>query len=214
MGEGSGAPCLPIPWLDRTIGSCLSGPIRTRTRCQLAWHRWHGTRRCSKRAALSRHSAGCHRPHGPATSLYLSLYLPPSRVLARPAPAYFPVCFAYRPVDGKLAAVEGGESRQFFSMRGEEMLRKSRTRRNAGLRRRAPPRPAVPRCQPARRRSRNTTGTDDGAALAARPRPGGQEGGAEQRHRRAAVLCTRLGRSRRQISPRTKSQRASDSSAE
>ena len=74
-------------------------------------------------------------------------------------------------------------------MRGEEMLRKSRTRRNAGLRRRAPPRPAVPRCQPARRRSRNTTGTDDGAALAARPRPGGQEGGAEQRHRRAAVLC-------------------------
>ena len=86
-------------------------------------------------------------------------------------------------------------------MRGEEMLRKSCTRRNAGLRRRAPPRPAVPRCQPARRRSRNTTGTDDGAALAARPRPGGQEGGAEQRHRRAAVLCTRLGRSRRQISP-------------
>ena len=43
------------------------GPIRTRTRCQLlAWHRWHGTRRCSKRAALSRCSAGCHRPHGPA----------------------------------------------------------------------------------------------------------------------------------------------------
>ena len=93
-----------------------------------------------------------------------------------------------------------------------EMLRKSCTRRNAGLRRRAPPRPAVPRCQPARRRSRNIAGTDDGAALAARPRPGGQEGGAEQRHRRAAVLCTRLGRSRRQIS--LKSQGASDSSAE
>ena len=75
-----------------------------------------------------------------------------------------------------------------------------RALRNAGLRRRAPARPAVPRHQPTSRRSPIATDTDDRAALAAQPRPGAQEGGAEQRHRRAAVLCTRLGRSRMQIS--------------
>ena len=53
-----------------------------------------------------------------------------------------------------------------------EMLRISRPRRNAGLRRRAPARPAVPRHQPTSRRSPNATGTDDRAALAAQPRPG------------------------------------------
>ena len=58
-----------------------------------------------------------------------------------------------------------------------EMLRISRPRRNAGLRRRAPARPAVPRHQPTSRRSPNATGTDDRAALAAQPRPGAQEGG-------------------------------------
>ena len=57
------------------------------------------------------------------------------------------------------------------------MLRKSRALRNAGLRRRAPAHPAVPRHQLISRRSRNATGTDDRAALAAQPRPGAQEGG-------------------------------------
>ena len=98
--------------------------------------------------------------------------------LARPAPAHSPpVHTAYRPVDGKRSAPEGGKSRQFCSTSGEEMLRKSRALRNAGLRRRAPAHLAVPRHQLISRRSRNATGTDDRAALAAQPRPGAQEGG-------------------------------------
>ena len=52
-----------------------------------------------------------------------------------------------------------------------------RALRNAGLRRRAPAHLAVPRHQLISRRSRNATGTDDRAALAAQPRPGAQEGG-------------------------------------
>ena len=77
--------------------------------------------------------------------------LPPSLSLARsPCPSLLsPVCFPYRPVDGKLAAVEGGESRQFFSMRGEEMLRKSRTRRNAAAARRRGSRRTAGRARPA-----------------------------------------------------------------
>ena len=71
------------------------------------------------------------------------------------------------------------------------MLRKSRALRNAGLRRRAPAHPAVPRHQLISRRSRNATGTDDRAALAAQPRPGAQEGGCGAA---ASSFCARWSR--------------------
>ena len=138
------------------------------------------TRRCCSASPPStcyRPSSRCRWPRkdahqDPACSL---LSFPLARSPC-PRPLH-PPYIAYRPVDGKRSALEGGKSRQFCSTSGEEMLRKSRALRNAGLRRRAPAHLAVPRHQLISRRSRNATGTDDRAALAAQPRPGAQEGG-------------------------------------